>query len=168
MLHMLKRFIELKKPVELTLVEFDKKDMFPSDSEIKVIEDLIEPLDIIEACSRRLCSRDVNLAKADQIFEYELQALGKLETDIGKRFAEEIKYRITERRLTSVATLLAYLENPMFLSLNKNLLLQYANKTEIQKLARDILMRLFPSANEKVCYYLLDKASANLNLPKIF
>ena len=145
MLHMLKRFIEVLGPIRHALVDFKKAHMIPSQTEIDIIEELIEPLDIIEACTRLLCSRDVNLAKADQIFEYALRELHKLESDIGKRLCEEVEYRINERRQKTVATLLAYLENPMFLNHNRNLKLEYASKTEIQKLAKEILLRLFPS-----------------------
>ena len=144
MFHMLKRFLEIMKSIEHALLDINKGSMFLDRHEVDLIESLIEPLDIIEACSRKLCSRDVNIAEADRIFEYELRELQKLKSDIGQRFAEEIEYRITERRLKTAATLLAYLENPMFQSSIKNPTLEYANKTEIQRLARDVLLRLFP------------------------
>ena len=106
----------------------------------------MDALDTIELCATRLCARDVNIAKADRIFEYLLRELRKLNTEVGMRLCNEVEYRIFERRLKIPATLLAYLEKPMFLqrmSVRHPPLLAYATKCEIQMEARDILVRLF-------------------------
>ena len=122
--------------------------MFPSPEDIKIIEELVDPLDTIELCATRLCARDVNIAKADRIFEYMIRELRELKSDVGVRLCTEVEYRIYERRLKIPATLMAYLENPMFLiQKTPKKLLTYATKVEIQNEAKDLLLRLFSAEN---------------------
>ena len=128
-----------------TLLYFKKMQMYPTDDEMKIIKELIQALGIIETASRRLCRREVNLAKADRIYEWMLRKLDELESNVSDRLRNEVGYRISERRPKKVATLLAYLENPMFLDLTKDRLLKYATKPEIKEMANDILLRLYPS-----------------------
>ena len=131
--------------VEHTLLYFKKKQLFPTEDEIKTIKELVKALGIIETCSRRLCRREVNLAEADRIYEWVLMRLDELKSNASERLRNEVEYRILERRQKEVATLVAYLENPMFLDQKKKRLLQYATKTEIQQVANDLLVRLYPT-----------------------
>ena len=48
-----------------------------------------------------------------------------------------------------MATLLAYLEDPMFLDKKDGRLLKYGTKRGIQNLANDILVRLYPTLVEQ-------------------
>ena len=121
--------------------------MFPNHDEINVIKALSDALEIVEAGTRRLCSRDVDIAVADEIFEYILKELRKLNSSIAIRLEVAILDRVTERRLKEAATLLAYFKDPKFLSRvsKEHFVLEYASKTAIRNLIRDIYLRLFHS-----------------------
>ena len=124
--------------------------MYPSDEELDGIKALVDALEIVEAGTRRLCARDVDLAKADRIFEYILKELRLLDSRIAERLEAAVHERIIERRQKEASTLLAYLKDPTFLTrVSKGkLILDYANKTTIRTLAKDLYMRLFPTENQ--------------------
>ena len=42
--------------------------MYPDEGEIAQIKELVEALEILEAGTRSLCSRDMDLAKADEVY----------------------------------------------------------------------------------------------------
>ena len=115
---------------------------YPTEDEINTIKALVDALEIVEAGTRALCSRDTDLAVADQIFEYTITELRKLHTTISYRLEIALENRISERRLKVESTLLGYLKNPKFLHDGEKVL-TYANKSEITKLARDLYIRLF-------------------------
>ena len=68
--------------------------MFPNEDEIKTLKDLVKALGIIEAASRRLCRREVNLAKADRIYEWMLKRLGELKSNVSERLKNEVEYHL--------------------------------------------------------------------------
>ena len=87
----------------------EKDHLYPDPEEIKTIKQLVDALEIVEAGTRALCRRDVNLAVADEIFEYIIEELRKLNTPIALRLELAVEDRVAERRLKEAATLLAYL-----------------------------------------------------------
>ena len=80
-----------------------------------------------------------------QTFEWMIRELRKLDTEFGMALTASVEKRINERRLAGLSTLQAYLENPQFLdhTIGEPKLLEYANKTAITTLIKDIYMRLF-------------------------
>ena len=122
--------------------------MYPDEDEIDMLLELVEALEILEAGTRILCSRDMDLARADEVFEYMLSELRKLSSSIAHRLELAVEERIHERRLMEASTLLAYLKDPGFIDrkttkTGENKILPYANRKEITNLARDIQIRLF-------------------------
>lgn len=122
--------------------------MYPDEDEIDMLLELVEALEIVEAGTRILCSRDMDLARADEVFEYILSELRRLNSSIAHRLELAVEERIHERRLMEASTLLAYLKDPGFIDrkttkTGENKILPYANRKEITNLARDIHIRLF-------------------------
>ena len=66
MLFMLKRFLLVKDPVHKVLIDLGMDSLFPTVSEVTMIDDMVAALDIVECSSRKLCQRDISLAAADQ------------------------------------------------------------------------------------------------------
>ena len=82
-----------------------------------------------------------------QIFEYVIGELRKLDTSTALRLEMAVEERCNERRLKDASTLLAYLRDPQFLDPSypgfEERVLQYSEKKEITKFARDVYIRLF-------------------------
>ena len=74
-----------------------------------------------------------------------IERLKQLESEFAKKLLFALKCRIIERRQITVATLLAYLENPAFLSTTESLNLTYASRDEIAIKASELYIRLFPA-----------------------
>ena len=64
---MLSRFYEVRLQVASLLASEEKSSMYPTPDEITLIKDLVDALEIVEAGTRLLCARDVNLAVADEV-----------------------------------------------------------------------------------------------------
>ena len=64
---MLKRFNKVRDPLDHALVDLRQKELFPTQSELDKIDEMVEALDIVECCSRLLCGRDVSLSDADWV-----------------------------------------------------------------------------------------------------
>ena len=122
--------------------------MFPSESEIGYVNDLSDALRIIAYCSTELGARDMNLARADEHLEFAFTKLESLESPIAKRLKENMFARVVGRRQKTFSTLLAYLENPKFLESRGNHL-SYATKTQIQRAAEGLYIRLFEEDDEE-------------------
>ena len=74
-----------------------------------------------------------------------VKELREQETDFGIELATSVENRIHQRRQVKHATLLAYLENPIFLhaSVQFDKVLPYSSKTAITALMKDLYIRLF-------------------------
>ena len=147
---MLQAFIMCKGPIRDHLQEIDQDDLYPTKAEIDTIKSLILTLKTVEVGSQRLGKRGISLADADIIFEFMLNKLNQQNTDFAKEICAALEKRIKQRRLQDVSSLLAYLEDPHFLvpTIHSTRFLQYTtNKDVLAKLARDLILRLFPSDN---------------------
>ena len=67
MYEMLNRFYEIRLHVASVLGSEGLTAMYPTEHEIDIIKDLVEALEIVEAGTRNICARDVNLAVADEV-----------------------------------------------------------------------------------------------------
>ena len=141
---MLKRFLEVLGPVEKVLIDFkmNKAALLPSEAEIEILKPVVKALAIVDASSRQLGARKTTLSSADFIFEKMIGELSKLDCPFARRLNGAVQTRIEERRLSVLSTLMAFLENPSFLSSTRGLHLTYADKNEIAKAAKDLLIDL--------------------------
>jgi hypothetical protein len=127
LLAMLKRFLTMKVVVQKALIDLNKSSIFPSETDLTTVADLVGALDVVECGTAELwalCRRDATLASADQIFEYMLQALKAQKTQVSKTLFKSVEERIGERRLACLSTLQAYLENSLFLDNQTEMTLQ--------------------------------------------
>ena len=141
---MLRNFLEIRVQIHKDLSDRGKESMFPTPAEIDHTKSLAEALKIIAFLTAKLGARDMNLAKADEIFEFALEQLDQLDSPISDDLYSHMKARIIERRLQHVATLLGYLQNPKFL-FGRRHKLPYSNKAEITDEAVKLYTRLFDS-----------------------
>ena len=74
-----------------------------------------------------------------------IEKLQELESEFAKKLLYSVKKRIIERRQITVATLLAYLENPAFLNTTGSLNLTYSSRDEIAEEILELDTRLYPS-----------------------
>ena len=79
-----------------------------------------------------------------------IERLNQLESEFAKKLLFALKCRIIERWQITVATLLAYLENPAFLNTTESLNLAYASRDEIAIKASELYTRLFPAVSPPV------------------
>ena len=81
-----------------------------------------------------------------------LKELRKLTSTISIELEASLEKRIKERRQPKLATLLAYLEDPGFFDASNSFdrVLQYASKTAIITVAKDIYMRLYNEEKNSV------------------
>ena len=144
---MLKCYMQLREIIDNELMHLKLRSLILSDQEFESIKVLVETLDIVEVGSRKLCRRKVTLASADEIFEFMLRKLYKLKSPIGQQLYKSVEFRINERRNKTLATLQAFLEDHEFLEqieLDEGMkMLEYADKTELKKLASEVYNRLF-------------------------
>ena len=78
---MLKVFFEIHIPIKHALVDLKKDDLFPSQTEMDKIEEIIQALGYVECCSRMLCQRDCSLSEADRVLEFLVNKLRTLESE---------------------------------------------------------------------------------------
>ena len=147
---MIKRFLQLRTPIHKTLIDFKKQAMFPTDTEMSILEELVEALEIVEVGTRMLCERKTTLADADKIFEFVLKKLKESNGTISSLLREKIIVRINQRRLPKLSTLQAYLENPKFIEEMEgyNNALEYATLEEIVETAQNLYQRLYPASTK--------------------
>ena len=146
-LAMLINFLKIRVQIHKDLEERGLESMFPSETEITHTKNLTQALKVIAFAATKLGARDMNLARADKIFEFALEQLDALTSSVAKDLRVHLHERITERRLQGVATLLGYLRNPKF-QFGRKLRLEYSNKAAITELAVSIYTRLFTKEEE--------------------
>ena len=116
--------------------------MFPSEVEIEHTQNLTQALQVIAFAATKIGARDMNLAMADEIFEFAFEQLEQLASAVALEMLDAMRDRIVERKLKGEATLLAYLQNPKFL-IGRKKKLEYSNKTDITDVAVSLYTRLF-------------------------
>ena len=144
LLKMLKRFLEVLDQVHHVLVDFKMNvDTFiPSKTEIEIIKPVVQALSIVDSAGRKLGARKATLASADAIFEFMIGRLSTLNSPFANRLNGAIQTRIEQRRLNTLSTLMAFLENPNFLDSIKNLHLQYGSRNDMIQAAKELLIDL--------------------------
>ena len=155
MYKMVKRFLEVKSCVANALSDLSLIDLFPSTEEIKLLSEMAEVLEYVEASVLSLGRRDCDLIKADIIFEeFLLKKLKNKASEIGKNIYIALKKRIGERRNSKLLGLLKFLNDPTtynlkLISLDSESLLPLSTKSEISNFAKEVLIRPFQKHGAK-------------------
>ena len=146
MLAMLKRFLELKEIIKSVLINLSVIRLYPTNCEIKQVEEIVESLEIIEVNSLALGRRDCNIIDALKIFEFLLSKLKTQSSETGMKFYEAVSKKIFERRIINVEGLLEYLDDPntyLKALTQKNAILKRSTVNEIALTIKEIVHRLF-------------------------
>ena len=134
MLAMLKRFLELKEIIKSVLINLSVIRLYPTNCEIKQVEEIVESLEIIEVSSLALGRHDCNIIDALKTFEFLLFKLKTQSSETGMKFYEAVSKRIFERRIINVEGLLEYLDDPntyLKALTQKNAILKRSTRNEI-------------------------------------
>ena len=140
LLEMLKSFLKIKTQVQKALIDENSSEFFLNAEKIQLAQDLVNALEIVEVAATELCGRDVNLLKADQIFEFMFSHLRNGDCEISQSLFQRLLIRVNARRHEQFASLLRYLRNPR--EAEKMSTLDYPPKSELPKIARDVFMKL--------------------------
>ena len=144
LLKLLKRFIDVKVPIQHALVDLKKTSLFPSEDEITIIEDMVKSLMVVDSVSVNLQDRSATLAEADRMFEFALSQLNNLaeKSHFGLLMRDSFLSRILYRRPKGLVTLMSYLENKRFLK-ETDQVLPKASREEMIGEAVQLYVRLF-------------------------
>ena len=85
---------------------------------------------------------------ADQMIQFVLEKLREQNSAIAQELREAFKKRVLARRNTKLVHLMEYLQDPKFLDQHQDYFNQRIVKSEISKLATNLIKRLFPSAQD--------------------
>ena len=143
---MLRRFFELRKHVEHALIDMDKRFDF-TDSEIKLIHDIIESLEPLKFAVKKLCRRDATLVKAERILELTMETLASLDTEVGNEVYDAFVNRVKDRRNSEIIHVMEYLSNPDFVKTCKTD--SFGAKVDAKKIKDKIITlikRLYPES----------------------
>ena len=161
MLHMLKRFLEIKAYVIRALVDHGSFHLFPSQEELDLISHLSDALEVVEVSAQALGRSDSDLAKADTIFEFLIKSLDEQRTSVGHALRDSIVDRITERRDSQISGLFLYLTDPG--TYGTPSALQRPSINELSKTARDLFLRLFKTEEDTAAAAANEETAAATN-----
>jgi hypothetical protein len=121
LLAMLKRFLELEKCVQKTLMDFSRSSEWSfSDHDIASLKRVVMLLEPVEVAMKALCREDANLIEADAALRFMFKKLQvqtsapSIDTQsIGKAFIANLASRITQRR-TKFSSVAQYLANASY------------------------------------------------------
>ena len=144
LLFMLERFIKLAPCIRSYCIQNENEDWPFKERHMKILKDLVAALKPIEAASTALSSRDCCLIQADAIYQELLDELQNNGSAISNQLKMAIVKRIGERRNPVLVHLIHYLQDPSYLSNDKDYFGHKIKKTPILMLAKKIVNRLFP------------------------
>ena len=107
---MMSRFVQLKKPIKMSLIEISIEISF-SDEEFNTLEELIAALEPVKVGTEALCRRDATLISSDQILKFICLKLSMQNSTFSKELLEMLVKRIKERRNPDIINLLIYLND---------------------------------------------------------
>jgi hypothetical protein len=112
-------FITLKECVVVALNDICASHMLNEAYYPKIIE-LLNVLRTVRLVAEAFGWRDANLLTSEGIFEFLLNELKNLKTEISSEILNALEVRIQERRQVELVTLLLYLQNPQTISTKKS------------------------------------------------
>jgi hypothetical protein len=127
---MIERFITLKECVVSALNDIGASHMWNEAYYPKIIE-LFIVLGPVRLAAEALGRRDANLLKSEGTFEFPLNELKNLKTEISSKSLNALEVQIQERRQVELVTLLIYLQNPQNMSTKKYNVFPLASKLDI-------------------------------------
>ena len=143
LIDMLRRFLKIHLSIRNACSSF-KEDTFDiTEQEIKMIKNLCDTLEPIEFVVKRLCQENASLLEAEKVVAFAFQRLRKLNTALSFDVFEKFEARILDNRNSVLCHLLSFLENPSFVSQEKD---DFDIKIDMEKivtLAEKLFNRLF-------------------------
>ena len=112
MLAMVKRFLKLRNCLKKLSVDFKSIKMNFSDSEIRMLQNMVEVLEPVKAAVDQLSARNINLLHADAVFKYLLEKVGGSSGLLRAAMLAAIEKRFCERRPKELLDVLNFLHNP--------------------------------------------------------
>jgi hypothetical protein len=112
---------------------------------LNIIE-LLKVLGPVHRAAEALGRRDANLLTSEGIFEFLLNELKNLKTEISSKLLNALEVRIQETRKVELVTLFIYLQKPQNISTNKSNVFPLVSKLDIIKLSGKILSRIYPNS----------------------
>lgn len=139
---MLKRFLQIKDPVNKTLNDLGQQQI--SEENISILKELLDVLAPLEIAIKELSKNSATLLTAEGVYKFIFESLDKFQTNLSKNLSIQIKKRMDERRDRILMTLIIFLETGNIPQSTKYF--DYASKDAAIALAVDIFKRIHVSA----------------------
>ena len=137
-LKMLSRFLEIRTALEKALKNSDHSSRYFHENEDSLTKDLKELSKLLKLGHSSLSRHDVTLLKSEKTFKFIIQQLSQETGQI-------VFQRIKSRQNKNICGLIRYLEWPQhYDQISQQSRLEYQRNKELPKVARDLLVRLFP------------------------
>lgn len=143
MLTMIDRFLKLKNAIKKALIDLDMSQKWNEDNIIVLqkLQMILTPTKLaVEALSRE----DANLLTAEAIIDVLLKKLESINDPLALQLVDSLELKISERRNTSLISLLKYLNNPDNFMNNKSSYFIENNKTFLVEYVEREYNRLYP------------------------
>ncbi|XP_073817273.1 zinc finger BED domain-containing protein 4-like [Musca autumnalis] len=144
---MLTKFLLLKKSIKKALIDLNKAELW-IESNINVLQTLVDVLEPIKIAVEALCRPNINLISANAILNVLCKQISTIKNPLAQTMFDNLKQRIEERRDKRLYTLMQYLKDPnLFNSTDPNCLFARSTKTQTIMYAEDLFARLFGDTN---------------------
>ena len=140
---MIRRFLQLLPEIKYA-TSMSGKDWEFKEAEIKQLRDLDQALEPLECAIKQLGSSGINLIGAEMVYENTWNDFQRLDSPIARQLEQSFKKRLLERRPANLVHLILFLENPSYWDKEKDFFGETIRKSQIKKLASDLVRRLFP------------------------
>ena len=143
LLEMIIIFVRVEKRIRWALVEIGTSTTI-TNAEIKILDDLIDVLELVKHAVDGLCRRNATLLTAERIHDFVFKILPNSNSACSASLQSHLEVRIKYRRNACLVHLLEYLHNRNFLMENKfNIFGEYGNKNKMYTLAATLMQKLF-------------------------
>ena len=147
LLHMLRKFYDLRKEVKLALIENNYEFDFSSE-ELEKIKEICDALSPIEWAVMQLSRENSDLLQAESIIGFTVSKLRALGTELSEILLQSFLARINERRVPEMVHLMHYLRSYKYLQQKEDNLGFKISRYAVTNLATSLLKRLYPVQTE--------------------
>ena len=147
LLHMLRKFYDLRKEVKLALIENNYEFDFSSE-ELEKIKEICDVLTPIEWAVMELSRENSDLLQAESIIGFTVSKLKALGTELSEILLQSFLARINERRVPEMVHLMHYLRSYKYLQQKEDHLGFKISRYAVTNLATSLLKRLYPVQTE--------------------
>jgi hypothetical protein len=146
LLDMLERFEKIRIPIKKSLCEINATHLLEKEDQLfQIVRALITCLRPVKLASEALCRRDMDLIKSEGILSFLIETLNALDNSISRELLQNFKLRMITRRPKILISLIKYLNNSSLLYSKQNdNFFEMSSKSEMIKLSKELLHRLFP------------------------